>query len=59
VCVTPHHLVDEDLNSGRLIAPFGFIESGYIYTANIHSETNEVVANFVTWLSDEAENARR
>ena len=53
-CITPRHLVDDDISSGRLIAPFGFVESGYIYTANIHCETNEVAANFVTWLSDEA-----
>jgi len=57
-CITPHHLVDDDLSSGRLIAPFGFVESGYIYTANIHSEKNEVAINFVTWLSDEADNSR-
>lgn len=53
MCVTPAHLVLEDLTSGRLAAPLGFQDSGYVYAAHAHGKPKQKVDNFVDWLRRE------
>ena len=53
MCVTPEHLVLEDLKSGRLSAPLGFHDSGYVYVARAHGRPKQKVADFIGWLSHE------
>jgi LysR family glycine cleavage system transcriptional activator len=52
-CVVPLHLVTADLRNGRLIAPFGFIESGYRYVARQQRLPNKKSTKFCTWLQSE------
>jgi DNA-binding transcriptional LysR family regulator len=52
-CVVPLHLVAADLKTGRLIAPFGFIESGYRYIARQQRLQNKKSIRFCTWLQRE------
>ncbi|MDA7429113.1 LysR substrate-binding domain-containing protein [Primorskyibacter aestuariivivens] len=51
VCVTPEHLVESDIGSGRLIAPFGFQQSGYVYVAQAHGRRKRRSDAFIDWLS--------
>ncbi|AVW91237.1 LysR substrate-binding domain-containing protein [Celeribacter baekdonensis] len=53
ICVTPAHLVLDDLSSARLSAPFGFQDSGYVYAAHAHGRPKQKVADFIDWLSRE------
>ena len=55
VCVTPEHLVANDIRSGRLTAPFGFREGGYIYITREHGRRKQKVQDFVAWLRREVE----
>jgi LysR family transcriptional regulator, glycine cleavage system transcriptional activator len=52
-CAVPLHLVSGDLASGRLIAPFGFIETGYRYVARRHRRQNKTAIQFCAWLKAE------
>jgi LysR family transcriptional regulator, glycine cleavage system transcriptional activator len=54
-CVTPYHLVINDLAQKRLIAPFGFVETGYRYIARRHRPENRLATQFCVWLKNEAE----
>lgn len=51
VCITPEHLVEGDISSGRLIAPLGFRQSGYVYVAQAHGRKKRRSNAFVDWLS--------
>ncbi|MFT5870631.1 MAG: LysR family glycine cleavage system transcriptional activator [Paracoccaceae bacterium] len=51
VCVTPVHLVEDDIYRGRLIAPFGFEQSGYAYVAHAHGRQKRRSDAFIDWLS--------
>lgn len=53
MCVTPAHLVLDDISSARLSAPFGFQNSGYLYAAHAHGRPKQKVADFIDWLSRE------
>lgn len=50
VCVTPAHLVSADIARGRLIAPFGFLPSGYSYVLRSYGRRKRKAAIFVQWL---------
>ena len=54
VCIAPWHLVMDDLRSGRLVAPFGFIASGYRYLARRQRLEDEPARLFCEWLQAQA-----
>ncbi|MEH6631735.1 MAG: LysR substrate-binding domain-containing protein [Halopseudomonas aestusnigri] len=53
ICIAPQHLVEDEINAGRLISPFGFKPSGYTYIADVLSESNQAAKHFVSWLQGE------
>jgi DNA-binding transcriptional LysR family regulator len=53
ICLTPEHLVTSDIEDGRLVAPFGFIESGYTYFAARRAIRHKRAAQFCAWLEQE------
>jgi LysR family transcriptional regulator, glycine cleavage system transcriptional activator len=53
VCAVPAHLVANDLRTGRLIAPFPFMPTGYRYVARQHREIDSPSQLFCTWLREE------
>lgn len=53
VCVTPEHLVRDDVAAGRLTAPWGFQPSGYIYVARAHGRAKGRSDRFIRWLCDD------
>jgi LysR family transcriptional regulator, glycine cleavage system transcriptional activator len=53
-CVAPWHLVANDVASGRLVAPFGFVESQYCYVAKPRLPSGVKADQFCQWLADEA-----
>ena len=55
VAVAPWPLVADDVTTGRLIAPFGFIESGLSYVALRRQKQNRKAALFCGWLKKAAE----
>ncbi|NDL62959.1 LysR substrate-binding domain-containing protein [Acerihabitans arboris] len=58
VSVSPWPLVAEDVTSGRLIAPCGFIESGLNYVALRRRKQNRKATLFCDWLKTAAEEYR-
>ena len=54
-CAVPYHLVLDDLATGRLIAPFGYVETGYRYIARPHRPDNKLATQFCMWLKNEAQ----
>jgi LysR family transcriptional regulator, glycine cleavage system transcriptional activator len=54
VCVSPLHLVLDDIASGRLRAPFGFVASGYRYVARPRLPLSRKTRHFIAWLQREA-----
>lgn len=54
VAVAPWHLVIDDIHAGRLLSPFGFCESGYVYTAQCKARASESLNHFCNWLTDQA-----
>jgi LysR family transcriptional regulator, glycine cleavage system transcriptional activator len=58
MCVAPWHLVSDDIRAGRLIAPFGFKESGYQYVAQRRrtagAGNNKRLDKFCDWLAQQA-----
>ena len=52
-CLSPKHLVESDIDNGRLIAPFGFTDSGYTYIVRTHGQPNTNTKAFSNWLSHE------
>lgn len=53
-CIAPLHLVADSLRSGRLVAPLGFIDSGYRYVARVVRPSCRKVVRFAEWLRNEA-----
>lgn len=49
-CIAPWPLVADDIIAGRLIAPFGFVESGQSYVALRRRQKNKKVSAFTSWL---------
>lgn len=54
VCVSPWHLVADDVRSRRLLAPCGFRLSGYAYVATWRRRSRKT-DRFCAWLADEAQ----
>lgn len=54
ICVAPWHLVADDVAAGRLVAPFGFCESGYQYVAKRRLQRNKALDLFCAWLQKQA-----
>jgi LysR family glycine cleavage system transcriptional activator len=48
------HLVADDVRSGRLVAPFGFMPTGRHYTALLPKQARNSARIFAQWLSGEA-----
>lgn len=55
VCIAPWPLVADDIRSGRLLAPAGFIASGQHYVALRRARRHRKSAAFCTWLAEEAQ----
>lgn len=55
VCVAPWHLVADDVQAGRLLAPLGFQDSGYHYVARRRVQRNQKLDLFCAWLQAQAE----
>lgn len=54
ICIAPWHLVIDDIRAGRLVAPFGFRESGYGYVAKRSRQPNSRLDRFCAWLQEQA-----
>ncbi|MDR6671227.1 LysR substrate-binding domain-containing protein [Rhizobium sp. 1399] len=50
MCIAPWPLVADDIKAGRLIAPFGFTESGQSYVALRRHRRNTKASTFCEWL---------
>jgi LysR family transcriptional regulator, glycine cleavage system transcriptional activator len=55
VSVAPWPYVTDDIKAGRLVAPFGFIDSGHSYVALRRARRNRKSSLFCDWLRSEAE----
>ncbi len=55
VCVAPWHLVCDDIQAHRLVAPLGFSPSPLQYVALVRAEARPVVKAFSDWLSLQAQ----
>jgi len=53
-CLSPKHLVESDIASGRLVAPFGFTETGYTYIVRTHGQHKTTCQTFIDWLCHES-----
>jgi LysR family glycine cleavage system transcriptional activator len=54
IAIAPWQLVVDDMTAGRLVAPFGFIDSGQTYVALRRDRRDKPAEAFVAWLADEA-----
>src|SRR5687767_1133403 len=50
--IAPWHLVAGDVESGRLIAPYGFLHSDYRYVVKVERPGRRKTEHFVTWLKE-------
>lgn len=50
VVIAPWHLVASDVESGRLVAPYGFHDSGYRYVVKTARPRRRKSAQFLEWL---------
>ena len=57
VCVAPWHLVADDVQAGRLLAPLGFCDSGYRYVAKRRPQRSQKLDLFCAWLQAQANQA--
>ncbi len=57
VCVAPWHLVADDVQAGRLLAPLGFCDSGYRYVARRRPQRSQKLDLFCAWLQTQAAQA--
>lgn len=57
ICVAPWHLVADDVQAGRLLAPLGFCDSGYQYIAKRSPQRNKKLDLFGAWLQEQAAQA--
>ncbi|WP_447771528.1 LysR substrate-binding domain-containing protein [Pseudomonas kilonensis] len=55
ICVAPWHLVADDIRLGRLVAPFGFRPSRYVYVAKRSAQQSKKLDLFCAWLACQAE----
>ncbi|MCH8622384.1 LysR substrate-binding domain-containing protein [Undibacterium sp. TS12] len=55
IAVAPWHLVADDIEAGRLLAPFGFQESDYQYIARRREQKNRKLDKFCDWLQEQAQ----
>ncbi|MBJ2349952.1 MULTISPECIES: LysR substrate-binding domain-containing protein [Pseudomonas] len=55
ICVAPWHLVADDIRLGRLVAPFGFYPSRYVYLAKRSGQHSKKLELFCAWLAHQAE----
>lgn len=54
VAIAPQMLVEKDLLSGRVTAPFGFIDCGYSFYAISRKNADPHIMTMVDWLQQEA-----
>jgi DNA-binding transcriptional LysR family regulator len=54
IAIAPWHLVAEDVASGRLRAPFGFVDSNYVYAVQVVRPGKPKTEHFVKWLKEAA-----
>ncbi|MFI8615812.1 LysR substrate-binding domain-containing protein [Acidovorax sp. NPDC077693] len=54
VAVAPWHLVMDDVQAGRLVAPLGFVASGYDYLLRRRAGTHPRLDAFCAWLLAQA-----
>ena len=54
VCAAPWPYVVDDIHAGRLVAPFGFVDSGHHYVALKRSRRNRKASLFCDWLAVQA-----
>ncbi len=52
--IAPWVLVSEDIKSGRLVAPFGFVSSGQTYTILSRDAQRKKTKAFLAWIQKEA-----
>lgn len=50
ICMAPWHLVTDDVNAQRLLAPLGFVKTGLQYIALSQINAKPVVQIFCNWL---------
>ncbi len=50
--VAPWHLVAGEIECGRLVAPYGFLESDYRYVVKIERQGRRKTEHFVGWLKE-------
>lgn len=55
ISVAPWPYVTDDIKAGRLVAPFGFVDSGHQYVALRRARRNRKSSLFCDWLKAEAE----
>jgi LysR family transcriptional regulator, glycine cleavage system transcriptional activator len=57
VALTPRYLVEKELDSGQLVAPFGFIESGHTLNLWIapHERLRNEVRRLAAWIKERME----
>ncbi len=54
VCAAPWPYVVDDIHAGRLLAPYGFVESGHQYVALKRLRRNRKASLFCEWLAAQA-----
>jgi len=54
LCIAPWHLVVDDLDAGRLVAPWGFCETGHHYVALRRTPRGAKAERFCAWLARQA-----
>ncbi|MDM9629016.1 LysR family transcriptional regulator [Rhizobium sp. S152] len=55
ICAAPWPYVVDDIHAGRLLAPFGFVDSGHHYVALKRSRRNHKASLFCDWLAAQAQ----
>ena len=59
IAIAPWHLVAEDVACGRLRAPFGFVDSDYVYAVQVFRPGRPKTEHFVKWLKHAADQDSR
>ena len=54
IAIAPWHLVAEEVARGRLIAPFGSVDSSYVYAVQVFRPGRPKTAHFAKWLQEAA-----
>lgn len=58
VAIAPWHLVARDVANGGLVAPFGAVDSSYIYAAEVGRPGTAKTRDFVNWLMEVTQELR-